>query len=200
MPAVAIANPIIRAHGLPAAGLIVGGACRRATLADGVQNVHSGAVEAVMLAMERPRRTADLRAVIKGFPHRWQPRPWPPRQRRCRISMHRQRSRELPVLPLSGLGQARGYKQVIRCAVDLGPVPAPGIERASLKRRPGRPLPPECGDGVIVGGGVSHQPVGQGEDPLRHTQGQRQAAAPGAEVRLGQPDRVVRLQPHIDQL
>jgi len=61
-------------------------------------------------------------------------------------------------------------------------------------------LPPECGDGVIVGRGVPHQPVGQGEDPLRHAEGQREAAASGAEVRLGQPDRVVGFQPHIDQL
>jgi hypothetical protein len=65
---------------------------------------------------------------------------------------------------------------------------------------PGRLLPPECGDGVIVGRGVPHQPVRQGEDPLRHAQGQREAAAPGAKVRLGQPDRVVGFQPHINQL
>jgi len=44
-------------------------------------------------------RTAARRAVIRGFPHRWQSQPRPPRQRRGRIFMHRQRSRELPLLP-----------------------------------------------------------------------------------------------------
>jgi hypothetical protein len=42
------------------------------------------------------------RAVIKGFPHRWQSRARPPRQRRGRIFMHRQRPPELPLLPPSG--------------------------------------------------------------------------------------------------
>src|SRR5487761_1073760 len=60
-------------------------------------------------------------------------------------------------------------------------------------------LPRELGDPVVVGRGVSGQAIGQGEDPLCHAQGQRQPAAPGAEVRLLQPDRVVSLEPHVDQ-
>jgi len=66
VPAFANANQSMRAHGLPVAGLIVGGACRRATLADGAQNAHSGAVEAVMLALERPSISAAIRAQPIG--------------------------------------------------------------------------------------------------------------------------------------
>jgi hypothetical protein len=61
-------------------------------------------------------------------------------------------------------------------------------------------LPLELGNSVIVSRGVSHQSLREGEDPLRHAQGQRQAAAASTEVRFIQPHRVVRLEPHIDQL
>jgi ketosteroid isomerase-like protein len=61
-------------------------------------------------------------------------------------------------------------------------------------------LPPELGDPVVVLGRIPDQPVRQGENPLRDAQRQREAAAPGAEVRLLQPDRVVRFQPHVDEL
>jgi hypothetical protein len=58
-------------------------------------------------------RTAARRAVIKGSPHRWQSRPRPPRQRRDRIFMHRQHSRELTLLPLlarSSLGHGASVR------------------------------------------------------------------------------------------
>src|ERR1700735_5708267 len=62
------------------------------------------------------------------------------------------------------------------------------------------PLPPELSDRVVVSRGVPDEPLRQCEDPFRHAQGQREAAAPGAEVRLIQADRVVRLEPDVDQL
>jgi uncharacterized protein (TIGR02246 family) len=61
-------------------------------------------------------------------------------------------------------------------------------------------LPAKLGDHVIVLGRIPDQPVRQGENPLRNAQRQRQAAAPGAEMRLLQPDRVVRFQPHVHEL
>src|SRR5215831_9292422 len=47
---------------------------------------------------------------------------------------------------------------------------------------PGQLLPPQLGNPVIVNRGVPDQAIRQGEDPLRHPQRQRQAAAPRAEV------------------
>src|ERR1035438_9962505 len=61
-------------------------------------------------------------------------------------------------------------------------------------------LPPELGDPVIFGRGVSDQALGQGEDPLGHSEGQRETAAAGTEMWFRQPDRVVRLEPHVNQL
>ena len=67
-------------------------------------------------------------------------------------------------------------------------------------RRGGRVLPAQLGEFVVVDGGVRDQSVRQQEDPLPYVERQRQAAAPGAEMRLLQPHRVVLLQPHVQQL
>src|SRR6266568_4785850 len=93
----------------------------------------------------------------------------------------------------SGLGPGLGRSELPLFGRNQIRLTGPGCQDAR------RLLPPELGDPVIVSRGVPGQTLGQSEDPLRHTQGQRQAAAPGAEVRLVQPDRVVGLEPHIYQ-
>src|SRR5438105_4406038 len=50
-----------------------------------------------------------------------------------------------------------------------------------------RALPAKLGDAVVIRGGVPDQAVREREDPFRYPQGQRQAAAAGAEVRVLQP-------------
>src|SRR5262249_55635264 len=107
-----------------------------------------------------------------------------------------------------------GRRGTRSCSTPTSPTSCPPCAGSGLLRLPqgGQPpfnppprsklraLPPELCDLVVVTRRVPDEALGQGEDPLRHAQGQRQAAAPGAEVRLGQPHRVVRLEPHVDQL
>ena len=57
----------------------------------------------------------------------------------------------------------------------------------------------ELSDLVVVSRRIPDQAVRQREDPLLDTEGQRQAAAAGAEMRILQPDRVIGLQPHVNQ-
>src|SRR5438046_10399329 len=93
------------------------------------------------------------------------------------------RRKQVPAWPEA---RRRGYRASVRPA------------RCTQARE--RLLPPQLGDLVIVGRGVSDQAIGQGEDPLRYPQGPRPPAAAGAEMRHLQPDRAIGFEPHVDQL